>query len=370
MRKWIVIFFLFVVALGLASPTRADRLDELNRQIEEYQRELTRLVGEANTLKNQIASFDAQINLTTVRINQTEEQVKLLTDRIGQLEVSLSSLGEAFVSRAVETYKMSRFNEAVVFVASSDDLSEAFSRIYYLRKIQEADRNLIGRLSGAKDTYNVQKDKLEELKVQLEQQSKVLGAQKAAKANLLEVTRNDEKRYQELLARAKAEIEAIQAIIAGKGEETEVGKIGEGQRIASVIPGVSACSSGTHLHFEVVQNEAHTNPASFLVPKVVIWDNAPDGQFDFTGGWQWPINDPVRITQGYGMTYYAANLRYYGGLPHTGLDMVNNDGDLTVKAVKPGTLYRGAIGCGGGTLRYVHVDQDDGYDTYYLHVNY
>jgi hypothetical protein len=69
------------------------------------------------------------------------------------------------------------------------------------------------------------------------------------------------------------------------------------------------------------------------------------------------------------MTYYAANLRYYGGGPHTGLDMIN-PGNLTVKAVKPGTLFLGSIACGGGTLRYVHVKQDDNYDTFYLHVNY
>ena len=69
------------------------------------------------------------------------------------------------------------------------------------------------------------------------------------------------------------------------------------------------------------------------------------------------------------MTFYASVLRYYGGSPHTGLDMVNSD--YQVKAVQPGTLYRGAIGCGGGTLRYVHVKHTDGgADTYYLHVNY
>ena len=71
------------------------------------------------------------------------------------------------------------------------------------------------------------------------------------------------------------------------------------------------------------------------------------------------------------MTYFAQQLLYYSGRPHTGLDMVNNDKDWTVKAVKPGTLYRGAIACGKGTLRYVRVKHDsEGYDTYYLHVNY
>jgi murein DD-endopeptidase MepM/ murein hydrolase activator NlpD len=68
------------------------------------------------------------------------------------------------------------------------------------------------------------------------------------------------------------------------------------------------------------------------------------------------------------MTFFAATLRYYGGQPHTGIDMINNN--LNIKSVANGTLYRGSIGCRGGTLRYVHVKHDDGMNTYYLHVNY
>ena len=48
-----------------------------------------------------------------------------------------------------------------------------------------------------------------------------------------------------------------------------------------------------------------------------------------------------------------------------------SEGNLDVKSVKDGKLFRGSISCGGGTLKYVHVKhKDDGYDTYYLHVNY
>jgi len=293
----------------------------------------------------------------------------LLGGRIDLLEVSLEALTRAFSSRASETYKMVRLGDPLIFLISAPDLSSVVSRYHYLQRIQEADRDLLIRLQQAQNVYQEEKTDQEDLQEQLETQKANLNNQKAAKANLLQVTKNDEKRYQELLAKTRAELEAIQAIIAGKGEETEVGSVGEGARIASVIPGSSACSTGGHLHFEVVQGGAHQNPANLLIPKSVEWNNEPDEPFSFSGSWQWPLNDPIRITQGYGMTYYASVLNYYGGAPHTGLDMINKN-DYTVKAVKPGTLYRGAIGCGGGTLRYVHIKQGDGYDTYYLHVYY
>lgn len=369
MAKKLLLIFLAGVFLIAFQPAKATDVETLNQEIAGYEAQVKKLQSQANTLSNQIAQFNAQIKLTELKINQTQERITLLGGRIDQLETSLQSLTKAFSTRAVATYKMARTGESLFMVLSSTDLNDVVSKYHYLQKIQAADHGLLVRLQGAQNTYKTDKTEQEKLEAQLETQKKSLATQKLAKDQLLLITRNDERKYQELLKKARAELEAIQSIIAGKGTETEVKKVGEMERIASVIPGSSACSSGGHLHFEVVKDKGHQNPAGFLQPKSVIWNNEPDGPFGFGGSWQWPINDPVRITQGYGMTYYANNLKYYGGSPHTGIDMVNT-ADYTVKAVKPGTLFRGGIGCGGGTLRYVHVRQDDGYDTYYLHVNY
>ncbi|OGM14337.1 hypothetical protein A3D84_04400 [Candidatus Woesebacteria bacterium RIFCSPHIGHO2_02_FULL_42_20] len=356
-----------------------DRLLQLNKQIEEYQNEISRLKNEANTLSNQVKHFDTQISLTVLEIEKTEEEIMLLGGRIDELETSLQSLAAAFETRAIETYKMARLGTDIDILFTASDLENAVSRFFYLKRAQEADRGLMLKLQSAQNNYKIEKTEQEDLQIRLESQKQELDRQRRAKANLLEITRNDEKKYQQLLVRALAEIQAIQAIIAGKGSEVEAGAVGVGERIATIIPGASVCSSGGHLHFEVVKDQLHQNPANYLSTKslsnecslgVPCWDNKPDGPFSFSGSWPWPINDPVRITQGYGMTHYAAALNYYGGAPHTGIDMVNNNGDNAVKAAVAGTLYRGSIGCRGGSLRYVHVKQNDGLDAYYLHVNY
>jgi murein DD-endopeptidase MepM/ murein hydrolase activator NlpD len=166
-----------------------------------------------------------------------------------------------------------------------------------------------------------------------------------------------------------AESGAIKSIVAGRGEEIKIGEVKEGDKIATIIQGASPCSNGTHLHFEVVKNGSHENPANFLKSISITWNNSPDGSFGFSGDWNWPLINPAKLNQGYGMTWYARVRRAYGGAPHTGIDIVSQTGDLTVKAVKDGTLYAGAIGCGGKNLNYVKVEhKDSDLSTYYLHV--
>lgn len=171
--------------------------------------DVDRLHNQANTLANQIAQFNYQISLLTLQIAQTEQKIAMLGGRIGQLEDSLSQLTTAFSSRAVETYKLSRFENNFVYVLTASDISEAVSRFHYLQKIQEADRDLLERLQVAQTTYKGQKADQETLQKQLKQQQINLNAQKVAKANLLAATQNDEAKYQTLLAQARAQLAAL-----------------------------------------------------------------------------------------------------------------------------------------------------------------
>ena len=367
MRKIIIaLFFMFLLAAPSFAESDGDKLRELREQINEYTGRIKELQSQAVTLGNQIAQFDAGISLAELQIEETQERIALLGGRIGQLSDSLNDLSNAFESRVAETYKIARLGQDPLAIIVADDLNLAVSRFHYLQEIQKADRDLLSRLERAQTNYIAQRDELQVLEEELGEKRQVLSAQKSAKADLLRVTKNDEKTFQQLLAKARAELEAIQAIIAGKGEETEVGGVGEGERIASIIPSASACSTGAHLHFEVVKDRTHQNPFNFLGPKSLIWDNG-DPEQNGNGSWQWPLSDPIRVTQGFGQTAYSS--RYASGL-HTGIDITNQNKDYTVKAVRTGTLYRGAIACGGGTLRYVRVQQNEGFDTYYLHVNY
>ncbi len=214
---FLTVFFLFDY---LGKPTLAQSctdISDLNQRIKCLEEQVGKLKDQGRTLSSQIAQFDAQIRLTTLKISQTEEKISLLGGRIDQLEESLTNLDTAFSSRARETYKMSRFEDNFSFVLGASDVNNAVSRFHYLKKIQEADRDLFNRLQNAQTVYIGEKVDQEELQKQLQKEKANLNSQKLAKAQLLTATKNDEVKYQSLLAEAKAQLAAFSRFVVGQG---------------------------------------------------------------------------------------------------------------------------------------------------------
>lgn len=399
MRRLFAIFTLFALSFALfVSPVLAcekydcDKDDDeneylsciakkkscLENKLSEVRSEKITLTNTINIINGQISIQQLEIDQLTSEISSLEGQIKLLSERISGLALSLDQLSAVLVSRVRAQYKKHHISPLDV-VLRARSASAALTQYKYLTYASRQTAQAMERAELQRIDYDNQKQLKEEKQTELEEKQTVLevkrnqlSKQKGEQQYLLQETNNSEAQYQKELAQTLAEITAIQSIIAGKGSESKVGSVDEGDAIASVIVGASSCSTGTHLHFEVSKNGVNRDPASYLKPASISWSNAPDGSFGFGGDWDWPVKDAARITQGYGMTYYARVRRAYGGAPHTGIDLVSKSGSTDILAVADGTLYRGSIACGGGLLRYVRVrhKDDSSISTYYLHVNY
>ncbi len=361
--KKLILLLLFLPVLVFSHPketspiAEAKTIQQIQEEIEQYEREVSRLRSQANTLSNQIARFNAQIRLTTLKIAETQEKILLLGGRIDQLEVSLETLTEAFSSRASETYKMTRLGDSFIFLISAPDLSSVFSRYHYLQRIQEADRDLLMRLQKAQGVYQEEKTDQEDLQEQLEIQRANLDNQKAAKGRLLQATKNDEKKYQELLEAARADLRSIERALSAVG--AKIGDVNKGEVIA--IAGNSGCSTGPHLHFEVFENAkveggrvvgTRTNPHKYL-------DN---GQF------QHPLPGSI-ITADYDEQYLL-------GI-HTGIDFAYRYDDrqtygASIYAAEGGVAYLAqdseACYLTNTVGRGVIIDHQNGLVTLYWHI--
>lgn len=360
-----------------SNPSPVQRLDCIKQKIAETEGLLTNNQKQQATLANEIAYQDNQIKLTSLKISETEQEIQTLSSQIYRLEVSLADLSKVFAQRVVATYKVAREGTPITLLLTADNVNDFVSRFYYLQRIQKNDHDTLIQLQTTQLNYEGQREKREQLKDKLETQKAKLAGQKAQKEQLFLVTKNDEKKFQQLLTSAKAELEAIQAIIAGRGTETQVRRVSAGEQIASVISGPSCNSSGTHVHFIVSNNGATQNPFNHL-KSGVDYENCSGGgacsegdQFNPSGNWDWPILPKIKLSQGYGQTWAVQNTwvgRIYGF--HNGIDISGSSDQ--VRAVKAGTLFRGSYsGSAGCALRYVRVHhEEDGLDTFFLHINY
>lgn len=344
----------------------SSQFQKKREEIAELGRKLSLLSGQAKTLSSQINSFNTQIKLTELKIEQTQTEIATLSGKIGKLENAIGGLSEAYQERARQLYRLRRVGNPLVSLLTAQDFSSLLSRIYYLRRVAEHDQDLLVRLQTSQITLEQERLKLEELEKQLEDQTAFLSRQRGAKEKLLSLTRNDEKRFQELLSRAKAEQAAIEAAMRNAVALLKDGQpIGKGATIAFLgNSGAPGCSTGPHLHLEIQKDGVSVDPSGYLSSRDVTWDNSPDPPFSFTGSLDWPIDSP-RITQGYGMTYWAKT-GFYGGRPHTGIDMTSED--LAIRSPADGTLYKGTVSCGSSPMHFVAVDQGSGILSWYWHV--
>ncbi|OGH11672.1 MAG: hypothetical protein A3B38_03070 [Candidatus Levybacteria bacterium RIFCSPLOWO2_01_FULL_36_13] len=360
------------------TPDNSQQVSDLQKKINDLQSKISDLQSQERTLSSQIAVMNNQIKLTEYQIASTEEQITNLTldidtatKKISGLENSLNELVLVLMNRVVATYEIGTIQPLQILLTSTD-ASDFLSRLNYLRRAQAHDKKLIYETQQAKIDYTNQKEiyedkkkEIEKLKAQLVAYTNQLDQEKQAKQRLLSETQGSEANYQRFLAQAKAEYEAIVGIIAGKGTESEVRKVNQGDVIATIIPTASCNSTGPHLHFTVSRDGSAQDPFGFL-KSIEYTDNSGGDTFNPSGSWDWPIDSPIKFNQGFGDTWYVRTYHFYP--THNGIDI--SGPSLTVRAVKSGTMFRGSYaGYKGCTLPYVRVDHnDDGLDTFYLHV--
>lgn len=347
-------------------------IDYLNGKIQD-------LGNQKKTLASQIAQFDSQIQVTQLKISESEatiakleKEIGALGARIGYINESVDKLEILLKKRIVATYQQS-FVSDLELVLASHDFSDLILKLQYLQQVQENDKRILANLQETKANYANQKDEREEKQAQIEASKQKLESlkvsldqQKVEKQQFLEITQNDEARYERLLAQAQAEL----AIVFGGGSESFMRDVGQGDSIGSIAtystsPG---CSTGAHLHFEIHKNNSVENPNNYLKSGGYTYPSGYDqsyyGSINPSGDLPWPLNEPVIIYQGYGSHPFAQS--WYSNGSHQGIDM--DSGSKTVKAVKEGKLFGGSYNCSNGKLYYAKIDHGDGLTTWYLHV--
>lgn len=214
--------WLLIPLRGVFADERDDKIKQLEASIDGYNQEIQKRQSEAQSLSNQISIFELQIKTAQAEIDATNLVIKRLNSAISQKESSIAQKEREIkqqnilLAQYLRQIARSDGGSLLGFLLKNEKFSDFFNDINSLNNVQSQIHSTLEKIKELKEKLIKEKDDLESDKTEQEQlkriqarQKKDMEISKKQKQKLLDDTRGQEKTYQQLVAKARADIEAI-----------------------------------------------------------------------------------------------------------------------------------------------------------------
>lgn len=201
---------------------RSTRLIEIEKEIAKFNADLKVVGAEKNTLQKAINQLElerkkvgAEISKTQNLISSTDLEINKLILEINRTEGEVDKTSEAIAETIRSLYKNDD-NSLIELILRTERLSDFWSSFEAHESVRNSMSDKVDKLSSfqrlleeQRESTTKKRSNLVSLKNQYNDQTTVLANNKEERAKLLEVTKKEEKSYQQLLADRKQARESI-----------------------------------------------------------------------------------------------------------------------------------------------------------------
>lgn len=199
------------------------KIEQLQKSIDEYNKKISAKQTEAQSLSNQLAILDNQIKQTELDIELTQTKLDTLTLEINELAIGIEQHEAAIdkqqimLAELVRTLHFENNKKYIEVLAAYDNFSDFYTRIQYLKSIEQDLGQSAKAIRIAKEELEVKKTETEErkktyeeLKQRLENRRRDFDEQSKYKVTLLAETRSSEMTYKTLVSNLKSQYKQVE----------------------------------------------------------------------------------------------------------------------------------------------------------------
>ncbi len=198
------------------------QLSNINKKIADYQGQITQNQKQANTLKNQISTINLEVAKAQAEIEATDNQVDAtnleiadVTNKIVESQQGIEKQKNVLKALIADINDLDQ-RSPLEIALENDNFQQFLDQVQYNASIQEQSQETLSKIKQLEADLQVrqaglktEKDKLDKLLTQLNIQNANLNGQRAAKQDLLNQTAGQEKAYKKLLTATEAEEKAL-----------------------------------------------------------------------------------------------------------------------------------------------------------------
>ncbi|MDX6583251.1 MAG: hypothetical protein QOI10_2435 [Solirubrobacterales bacterium] len=292
------------------------REGELSTTIQKYGDQIDELIGQISVLRNRVAVVQAEL---------TKKERELHTDRVRlvQLKDNLQRSLNSLRNRLVGIYRAGQ-PDLLTVVLDSSGFDDLIDRYEYLRRIEENDSEIVGRVRSLRND------------------------------TIVTVKRVTAERNE--IADRKAELVRTQSELEARQGELDTARANQ----QAALDGAQATEHELEGNISKIQDQIQAQVAAAQQAAGV--PSAPAGPFrgESSAGFIWPVNGPVVSPFG---------PRYINGAyeNHPGIDIAVPSGTPIHAAANGVVLFTQPEASSGGYGNYTCIDHGSGISTCYAH---